>query len=161
MARLHMDSLASKTSVRKVRRALETLPTAIDETYDEAMARIEALPKDDSDLALRVLEWVTCATGSLSLPELQCALAIELQMRQLDSADLEDEEIMISVCAGLVVVDEESQKVHLVRACSPPVILESRTGLADSRQIIPLRTPLTKPGLLDFQTRKPTSHKPA
>ena len=114
LATFHLDSLRDKTSPKAIMQALSILPRGADptdmchQTYTEVMQRLE--PKD---LALRVLSWVTCAYRTLSVGELQCALATDLITPKIDSDDITEKEDLISACAGLVVVDEASDKVRL------------------------------------------------
>ena len=115
MAKLHMDSLASKLHRRAVRDALDSLPTEVNATYDEAMARIKAQGKDALELAERVLSWIICAYRPLSLKELQHALAVSHDMTSMDLEAIVDEVILTSVCGGLVVIDENSNVIRLVR----------------------------------------------
>ncbi len=110
-----MDSLKSKTKRREVRETLECLPETVDDTYKEAMKRIEAQYKDDRKLAERVISWVTYAIRPLSLGELRYALGTMPGMTEVGDDDLDDPEALISVCAGLVIVDEKSSVVRLVR----------------------------------------------
>ncbi|KAL9105147.1 MAG: hypothetical protein Q9187_008807 [Circinaria calcarea] len=115
IAQLHMDSVASKSNRKAIRNSLETLPMGLDETYQEAMKRIYDQSRDDRELANEVLSWITFALRPLSMSELQNALAIEPEKSELDTDAVPDEEILLSVCAGLVVVDQESGVVRLVR----------------------------------------------
>ena len=115
MAKLHMDSLASKSSLREVRNALEALPTQVNATYDEVMARIRAQNADDRGLADKVLSWIVYARRPLSLLELQHAIAVTPDMLDMDPEALVDELILIDVCAGLVIIDEQSSIIRLVR----------------------------------------------
>lgn len=117
LARLHMDSIVSKHKRREVRRALENLPEGLNSTYEEAMERVRGQNEDDRMLAQRVLAWIANAKGPLSAVELQHALAIDSDMTTLEDEDLDDIEILVSVCAGLVVVDDESGIIRLVRKC--------------------------------------------
>jgi len=105
----------TKHNLAAVRKALEVLPKEMDDTYDEAMERIEQQNKDDKELAKQVFSWITHAWRPLSVKELQHALAVIPGMTCMDPDALIDEEILTSVCAGLVVIDEESSTVHLVR----------------------------------------------
>jgi hypothetical protein len=50
----------------------------------------------------------------LTTNELCCALAIEPDTAELDPDNISDVEDLISVCAGLVVVDQESAIIRLV-----------------------------------------------
>jgi hypothetical protein len=121
-----MESLKSKSKPKEVLKALESLPQGLDDTYKEAMERIKTQCEHDRNLAERVLSWVTYAFRPLSLQELQYALGTEPGMTRVEDDDLDDEEVLISVCAGLVVVDGESSIVRLVRT-SPfrPIVVSN------------------------------------
>ncbi|KAK4205934.1 hypothetical protein QBC37DRAFT_162144, partial [Rhypophila decipiens] len=117
LAQLHLDSLKGKRSTKAVRTTLETLQTgsqAYDRAYDDAMDRIEGQLKDQKELAKQVLSWITCAKRPLSITELQHALGVEVGETELDADNIPLVEDMISVCAGLVTVDEESSIIRLV-----------------------------------------------
>ncbi|OJJ81300.1 uncharacterized protein ASPGLDRAFT_28140 [Aspergillus glaucus CBS 516.65] len=78
------------------------------------MRRIKEQDGDALDLAMGVLLWITCAKRQLTTSELQHALAVEQGAPELDKENIPQIEDMVSVCAGLVVVDEESNIIHLV-----------------------------------------------
>lgn len=82
--------------------------------YDDAKRRIEEQDPDASKLAMNVLMWITCAKRRISIRELQEALAVEEGQNFLDQENVTDCKLLISVCAGLVAVDEESQVIRLV-----------------------------------------------
>ena len=117
LAQLHLDSLVGKGSPKAIRAALKALPSgsnAYDHAYKEAMIRIEGQMPDQEDLAKQALSWITCANRPLTTLELQHALAVEMEKSELDKENLPDIEYMVSVCAGLVAVDEESHIIRLV-----------------------------------------------
>lgn len=116
LARLHVESLASAAalSIRHVRKRLQSLPTTLTATYEEAMSRIEAQESDHRSIALKTLAWVSYASRSLSLQELQHALAIEPGDQELDEELLMDGQSITALCAGLVVIDHASNTVALV-----------------------------------------------
>ncbi|KIW18445.1 hypothetical protein PV08_02733 [Exophiala spinifera] len=117
LAQLHLDSLIGKRSPKAIRSALERLPKgseAYDEAYCAAMKRIEGQISDSETLAKQVLSWITCAKRPLTTLELQHALAVEIDERELDTQNLPEIEDMVSVCAGLVTVDEQSSVIRLV-----------------------------------------------
>ncbi|KAK6334999.1 hypothetical protein TWF718_010440 [Orbilia javanica] len=102
-----------------MRVALEILPTgekAYDQAYEDAMVRIEGQNKDFKDLAHQVLSWITRARRPVTTLELQHALAVETGLGQLelDQDNCPEKTKMVSVCAGLVMIDEESQIIRLV-----------------------------------------------
>lgn len=111
-----MESLGSAAalSIKHVRKKLQSLPTTLTGTYDEAIRRIEAQDPDHSSIALKTLAWVSYAFRSLSLGELQHALAIEPESSRLDEEDIMDGSSITALCAGLVVVDQGTNTVTLV-----------------------------------------------
>lgn len=115
MARFHMDSLVTKTKRKDVRKALEVLPPELDEIYDQTIKRIEEQGKDYSDLAKRVLLWVSSTFRPMSPVELQLAIAVQPGMTKLDDEDLDEQDLLVSVCAGLVVLDAETDTLRFVR----------------------------------------------
>ena len=117
LAHLHIDSLVGKRSLKAIRIALGKLPTgseAYDRAYEDAMERIQGQIADSQELAKQVLSWITCAKRPLTTIELQHALAVEIGEKELDEDNLPEIEDMVSVCAGLVTFDEESNIIRLV-----------------------------------------------
>ncbi|PSN59030.1 hypothetical protein BS50DRAFT_661069, partial [Corynespora cassiicola Philippines] len=93
LARLHVDSLLDKDTKKKVRSALDHLSRGTDplrEAYDGAIERIEG-----------------------QLPG-RAARAKSRDESELDEDNIPDVEELVSVCAGLVTVDEESNVIRLV-----------------------------------------------
>jgi Ankyrin repeats (3 copies) len=78
------------------------------------MDRIEGQLADQEELAKQVLLWITCAKRPLTTSELRYALAVEVGKPEIDEDNLPDLTDMISVCAGLVTVDEMSDVIRLV-----------------------------------------------
>ncbi|EGX44898.1 hypothetical protein AOL_s00176g69 [Orbilia oligospora ATCC 24927] len=102
---------------RIITQTLGNLPKGLDAyitAYDEAMDRIIHGSKNLAQLAISVLSWITCAKRPLVTSELQHALAIQIEDHDLDVDDLIPIKDIISVCAGLVVVDKESDTIRLV-----------------------------------------------
>ena len=78
------------------------------------MERIKAQDADSWELAEHVLSWIIFAERQLMTTELQHALAVEVGELELNEENLPQIEDMVSVCAGLVTVDEESNIIRLV-----------------------------------------------
>src|SRR5438552_1127327 len=117
LAQLYADSLIGKRSRKAVRAALQNLRRgleAYDYAYDDAMSRIEAQVPDQEELAKQVLSWIVSATWPLSTKELQHALAVEIGDSELQEDNVPEIEDIISVCVGLVAVDQESGIIRLV-----------------------------------------------
>lgn len=106
-AQLHMDSIATNGTLKAIREALRMLPRELDDTYDEAMRRIESQNDYDRQLAERVLSWISFAARPITLEELQCALAVEKCQPKLCAENLINKKLLTSVCAGLVTIDEK------------------------------------------------------
>ena len=117
LAQLHLESLTGKRSPKAIRAALKSLATgygAYDHAYENAMERINGQIKDQKELAKQVLLWVACAKRPLTITELQHALGVEVGESKLDEENLSQVEDIVSVCAGLVTIDEESGIIRLV-----------------------------------------------
>src|SRR5436853_5825396 len=78
------------------------------------MKRIESQGEGFRDLAKKVLSWVVHAKRTLSTGELQHAIAVERKKRVLNDDFIPSIEIIVSVCAGLVTFDIQSDVVRLI-----------------------------------------------
>ncbi|KAF1952741.1 hypothetical protein CC80DRAFT_393274, partial [Byssothecium circinans] len=87
---------------------------ALDDAYKDAIQRIKGQLAGDYERAKNVLSWITYAQRPLTTAEICCALAVENEEEELDLENITDVEDLVSVCAGLVVVDEESGVIRLV-----------------------------------------------
>ncbi|KAI4257784.1 MAG: hypothetical protein LQ352_001499 [Teloschistes flavicans] len=116
LARLHVGALATKNTRKALRSALHILPTELSTTYDDAVQRINDQNNEDAALAKNVLMWVSFAPNPLTVKELQHAIGAMALTDEpdLEDDDLPDSDIIIAVCAGLVVADKESHLVRLV-----------------------------------------------
>ncbi|KAJ7080057.1 hypothetical protein C8R44DRAFT_653885, partial [Mycena epipterygia] len=114
LAKLHIDSLATKLTVKGVRDALKSLPQNLSGAFDEVMHRINCQDEEEKTLAWLTLAWVTNARRPLKPSELRVALSIEEGAIELNVENLLDTETIVSVCAGLVTIDEEDNKVRLI-----------------------------------------------
>ena len=92
-------------------KVLEQLPMEIDETYTEAIERINTQFGEDRELAVKILMWITTAFRPLTLLELQHALAVQPGDTNFDEGGITDEATLLIVCRGLVTLDELSQTV--------------------------------------------------
>ncbi|KAJ7021504.1 hypothetical protein C8F04DRAFT_266660 [Mycena alexandri] len=114
LAKLHIQSLSTKNTIKALREALKELPRGLDDSYDITMQRIDDQTEEDKKTARSTLIWVASAKRPLNVSEITAALAIEPGDRQLDEDNVLDINIILSVCAGLVIVDKQSSVVRLV-----------------------------------------------
>ena len=99
--------MASLT-LRKVKAALRSLPEELDRTYEQVLQRIQAQDPDRVELALKVLGWIHHAARPLGTQELRHALAVERGDSDFDKDGMPDISLVVSVCAGIVEVRENS-----------------------------------------------------
>ncbi|KAI9155090.1 ankyrin repeat domain containing protein [Paramyrothecium foliicola] len=117
LARLHVDSLLDKRTPKQVKSALDKLAksaSALDNAYEGALQRIDCQLRGDCELAKRVVSWITLAKRPLNTNEICCALAVEPGETTIDPENMLGVEDLVSVCAGLVVVDPESAIIRFV-----------------------------------------------
>ncbi|KAI4940642.1 hypothetical protein J4E91_011293 [Alternaria rosae] len=146
LARLHIDSLSDNTTAKEVKSTLTTLSkgaAALDDAYSEALERIEGQRTSHSKLAKSVLTWITFAKRPLTTAELCCALAVEPGEAELDPENKPDVDDIVSVCAGLVVVDQESAIIRLVHYTTQEYFERVSSKLNPDRQLEIAETCLT------------------
>ncbi|KAJ4024680.1 hypothetical protein NW752_003235 [Fusarium irregulare] len=78
------------------------------------MTRIQDQELKRKALAMKISTWVVRSKRPLSLQELQHALVVRENTKKLDVNFIPPSEIILSLCAGLVVLDEERTIVRLV-----------------------------------------------
>lgn len=117
--------IKANSTIEEVRVALENLPIDLEDAYEKTFDMICSRGKHFLPGATRALIWAVHARRPLSRAEFKHALAIE---RVLDNVELdqeqrfhydqfnqEREETVISWCMGLIVIDEQTQVVRLIR----------------------------------------------
>ena len=109
-----MDSLAQEPTVGDIEMALQNLPIGLDETYEQAMRRVETQGGKRERLAKKVLSWVVYSKRILSTTELQHAVAVQSGKPDLDGTFVPSVEIIGSICAGLINIDTQSDVVRVV-----------------------------------------------
>lgn len=109
-----MDSLETRNTITAIRESITSLPRDLHGMYEQILKRINEQASDDAELAMKVLYWISCTLRPLSLLELQHGLAVRDNSRTLDLHNITDMEYIIDVCAGLVIVDENTKIVRLV-----------------------------------------------
>jgi len=115
MARLYLDTLMHKTARRKIKTALETLPEGLDSIYEELMIRTKLQnPRDHAELIVKVLGWIFYIVRPLTVIEIQHALAIEQGDPNLDEDGIPNRDLLVSVCAGMVMINDNSDTISLV-----------------------------------------------
>ncbi|KAJ6541357.1 hypothetical protein B0H19DRAFT_852133, partial [Mycena capillaripes] len=114
LAKLHIESLSIKSTLKGVQEALKALPKTLDDSYDNVMNQIEDQNEENKYIAHLALTWVANAKRPLKVLEFQTALAIEAGSKSLNKANIVDMDTVLSVCAGLIIKDEQLSVVRLV-----------------------------------------------
>ncbi|KAL8888434.1 MAG: hypothetical protein Q9192_006176 [Flavoplaca navasiana] len=116
LARLHLESIARAPSVAAVKASLQRLPRQLNTTYDEALRRIEDQDEERAALAKKVLAWILYASRSLTIVEVQHALAAESTEppQGVDEEWINNPNDIIYSCAGLVTLDQKTNVIRMV-----------------------------------------------
>ena len=113
MAKLLLDSLTTKMTRKALQDVIGELPRTLNDTYDDALSRINKQNDDEKALAEGILSWISYAFRPLHVMELRHALAVTPGEDHFDEANMPDEEDLPCVCAGLIYVEEGSKIVRL------------------------------------------------
>lgn len=114
MAELHVNALSQNFSVADIRAALKHLPEGLDGTYEHVMGRIFSQHKGAVNIAKKVLGWLTFAKEPLTTTTLQHALAVAADSAKFNHEAVIEAEDLISVCAGIVIIDQQSGIIRMV-----------------------------------------------
>ena len=128
LARFHMDSLADCLTIGEVLHALEHLPKEINNTYDQAMTRIEKLSANRQRAVKKLLLWVSFAERPLKIAELEHATAIAHGMTKIGKDYILSAKVLTSMSAGMVIIDE-SEYVRLTHETAEGYFKEKRKVL--------------------------------
>ena len=131
--------------------ALTALPEGLDNTYDETMVRINSQHPDQATLARRVLCWVFHAFRPLTVLELQHALAVETGDSMLDEDNIPEQELLLSVCNGLVTYEKEGGFLALVHYTFQQYLERKAKNLFPEAQVDIVRTCLTYLSFDEFE----------
>jgi hypothetical protein len=71
------DHLLEQSTIRKMRKALESFPTSLEAAFNSTLERIDAQLKSSRTLARRLLSWVTCSMRRLRIEEIVEAFAVD------------------------------------------------------------------------------------
>ncbi|KAL8729858.1 MAG: hypothetical protein Q9181_004854 [Wetmoreana brouardii] len=112
-----IDELVTKRTPRAVRSFLEQKPNSLYQTYEYLLQQIRRQPAPDRDLGIWILMWLFYAIKPFQLRELQHAVSsMKLGADAglfIEETSLVDMDLVSRVCAGLVVIDDETDAVRL------------------------------------------------
>ncbi|KAH6916395.1 hypothetical protein BKA70DRAFT_1140544, partial [Coprinopsis sp. MPI-PUGE-AT-0042] len=113
-ASLQLDALCECLSAQDVTDTLEAFPSSIEDVYRRTWARISNQIRKHASLAKAVLVWVLNASRSMTIEELERAVATSPDAHRFEPRQLVPGTTLVSLCGGLITVEEESRLVRLV-----------------------------------------------
>ncbi|KAJ5709969.1 hypothetical protein N7493_009561 [Penicillium malachiteum] len=114
LAKLYLNLVQDGINEKRIRKVIERFQPgsgAYDDAYDETMKRIEQQGKYAEEIAKTIFGWVLLSTRPLSLPEIQHALAVEIDEPEFDDTSIIDVEELLSICIGLITIDADSNSL--------------------------------------------------
>ncbi|CVL06133.1 related to ankyrin [Fusarium mangiferae] len=125
LARLYLHSLEHETSERDVKDALKRLEgrakdntnpkfNIVDQAYSDTLQRLKEQNQKHCDLAFRVITWICCTGWRLPVDAVQHGLALREGDTTFHEDGMIDQQLMLSVCWGLVEISKGSGELRLV-----------------------------------------------
>ncbi|KAF5339857.1 hypothetical protein D9611_009063 [Ephemerocybe angulata] len=116
LARLQMELILERcTTIGSLLRALETLPSGINDMYRATMDRIGSQSEEDVSIAHRAFLWILHARDPLSPQDLQHALTFSYQDMKFLRDNLVSMPVLLSICCGLVAVEDRTEYLGLTK----------------------------------------------
>ena len=106
-ATCQLDSLGNCLTLPKLRKALETLPRTLNDTYARILCDID---EEYQQYALHILQWLAFSVRPLHLKEVAEVVAIDINDHpQFDpQRRLPDPEDVLEICSSLIIVTQKS-----------------------------------------------------
>jgi ankyrin repeat protein len=112
LVKLRLDYILAKTSAKKRKQSLSSLPNTLEKAYADVMLMIEASGDDRKELAMRALSWVLHARRPLTMAELREAVAIEEDSTGLEEDDLSEATFIVECCGSLILHEQTGDIVR-------------------------------------------------
>ncbi|KAH6903940.1 hypothetical protein BKA70DRAFT_1403731 [Coprinopsis sp. MPI-PUGE-AT-0042] len=129
-AQLQLEALHHCIGALDVEETLEGFPSDIGEIYMKTWERILSQGPKHSNLAKLVLLWITHANGEISIETLQRAVATSPETYTFEPKRMVPAALLLSVCCGLVLVDEKTKLVRLMRLYPVPHAIPAHVCIA-------------------------------
>ncbi|SLM37407.1 P-loop containing nucleoside triphosphate hydrolase [Lasallia pustulata] len=100
-----LDALQNCLRLPMLRKALESLPETLDETYARILRNIS---EEDSHDAIKILQWLTYSSRPLRIEELAEIVAVNINDSPWfdHTARFPDQEDVLAICSSLVAVED-------------------------------------------------------
>ncbi|KAH6906791.1 hypothetical protein BKA70DRAFT_1150971, partial [Coprinopsis sp. MPI-PUGE-AT-0042] len=113
-ASLQLDALSGCLSPQDVSDTLKVFPSSIEDVYRKTWTRISNQTRKYAALAKSVLVWVLNASRSMTMEELERAVATSPDTHKFEASRRVPGTTILSLCGGLITLEEESRLVRLV-----------------------------------------------
>ncbi|KAH6889029.1 hypothetical protein BKA70DRAFT_1163656 [Coprinopsis sp. MPI-PUGE-AT-0042] len=127
-ASLQLDALGECFSAQDVTDTLKAFPSSIQDVYRQTWARISNEGRKHASLAQAVLIWVLNTARSMTIDELERAVATSPDTHKFEPGRLVPGATLISICGGLITVEEESRLVRLVHYTAKDTLINLLHG---------------------------------
>ena len=104
--------IANATSVKRLSRALDQLPSGVGQMYDHTLNRIAAQSSEDIAIAWKIFIWLLHAYEPLTVQQMPTALCISFEQQTFDQGDEMPVSIILSICGGLITPEKDGSKEH-------------------------------------------------
>jgi len=119
-----LDILRNRTTLRDLQKALNTLPSTLDQTYDRILLGID---KDDWEKAHCALQWLVFSARPLQLQEIAEAVVVESEFVSFSPEDrLFEPHDIINICSSLVSLSDRTSVLRLTHYSVQEYILSER-----------------------------------
>ncbi|KAH6894827.1 ankyrin repeat-containing domain protein [Coprinopsis sp. MPI-PUGE-AT-0042] len=122
-AKLQLEALRTCVSALDVEETLQAFPSDIEAIYAKTWERILAQAPKQSNLAKLTFLWITHANGEMTIDTLRRAVATSPETYAFEPKRMVPEALLLSVCCGLVSVDEKTRLVRLIHYTTRDAIL--------------------------------------
>ncbi|KAL9118335.1 MAG: hypothetical protein Q9187_005122, partial [Circinaria calcarea] len=107
-AKLYMNSLKAKKTLKKIKQALENLPEKLDNLYEDALKRIKSQEdRESGSVAIKVLSIVARTHRPLSFAELKHGLVVKAGDTDFDPEEDYDKDDILAMTQGLVTIGND------------------------------------------------------
>ena len=113
---LNIDAILQESTIYRRRERLSRMTDGLSlgDAYGATIERIRAQGGDKSRLGMKALMWISHAQRPLKANELCHALAVELDSRSYNVANVPSMSTLLSCSQGLITVDKEESTVRLI-----------------------------------------------
>ena len=131
-----LDELCAAETDNAIRKVLKNLPRDLGETYDRLLGRVEGFERQE--YVRRMFKWIMFARRPLHMNELREAIAFTIDDSHWDNTKIpNDIQRLIRACGNLILVDEETENVHLAHYTVQQYLLDLKSSKLSKFHVTP------------------------